>query len=242
MDIQKAAAQLINYLGKNPELITQFIEHPYSTTATAIGTKDQLSKQDVSQVVTAAAALSNNQRLGTSDIANIASLLLGQNGGSVHALTSMLFGGGNTAQATAAAQAQTTSAGTLDLGSLVSMAALAATLMSSAAKRKKEQEAAQAAAAQAAAQQAAAQQAAAQAAMAAQAAAAQQATTAKPNGGLDIGEIATLASQFLGASGAAQAAPVQPAPVQQTVPAQQAAPGLDFGTLAQLASVLLSQR
>ena len=83
----------------------------------------------MSQVVTAAAALSNNQQLDMGDIATIASALLGQNDNSVHSLTSMMFGGGDTAQSTAAGQA---TAGTLDLGSLVNMAGLAATLMGAA--------------------------------------------------------------------------------------------------------------
>lgn len=210
MDVQSVASQLVNYLGKNPELITQFIQHPYSTTAKATGSDAQLSKKDMSQVVTAAAALANNQQLGMGDIANIASALLGQNNNSVHSLTSMLFGGGNTAQATAAAQQQTTPAGTLDLGSLVSMATLASTLMGGA---KPQQQ------------------------------------VSKPSvdlsDGLDLGEIATLAAQFLSANNAAQQpaqSPVQ-LPTQQTQqPAQAATPGIDFGTIAQLASVFLKQR
>lgn len=227
MDIQKTAAQLVSYLGKNPELITQFIEHPYSTTAKATGSDAEISKKDMSQIVTAAAALANNQQLGSNDVANIASALMGQNNNSVHALTSMLFGGGTTQQATATAQAQTSSSGSLDLGSLVSMGLIAAALMSSA-KKRKEQQAAQQAAAAAAAQQLAAQQ-------AAQAQAQQAAQAAKPSQGLDLGTIASLASQFLGATSAAQPQVTLPQqPVQQ-----QAASGVDFSTIAQLASVLM---
>lgn len=129
MDIQQTATQLVSFLGKDPELITRFVEHPYSTTARATGSDERISKQDMSQVVTAAAALSNNQQLDMGDIATIASALLGQNDNSVHSLTSMMFGGGDTAQSTAAGQA---TAGTLDLGSLVNMAGLAATLMGAA--------------------------------------------------------------------------------------------------------------
>jgi len=232
MDIQQVASQLVNYLGKNPQLITQFIEHPYSTTAKATGSSEQISKRDMSQIVTAAAALANGQQLGAGDVANIASALMGQNNNSVHSLTSMLFGGGNTQQATAAAQAQTNANGSLDLGSLVSLGLIAATLMSSA-KKRKEQAAAQQAAAEAAAQQLAAQQ-------AAQAAAQQQAQTVKPNQGLDLGTIASLAGQFLG--GGSTVAQQQPQVVlpQQTTQAQQPA-GLDFGTIAQLASILMQK-
>ena len=225
MDIQQVASQLVNYLGKNPQLITQFIEHPYSTTAKATGSNAEISKRDMSQIVTAAAALANGQQLGMGDVANIASALMGQNNNSVHSLTSMLFGGGNTQQATATAQAQT-SGGSLDLGSLVSMGLIAATLLSSA-KKRKEQAAAQQAAAEAAAQQLAAQQ-------AAQAAAQQQAQALKPNQGLDLSTIASLAGQFLGGGAAAQ----QPQVVLPQQTTQQQSTGLDFGTIAQLASML----
>lgn len=217
MDIQNAAKQLVNYLGQNPALITQFIEHPYSTTAKATGTDAEISKKDMSQIVTAAAALSNNQKLDMGQVAAISSALLGQNNDSVHSLTSMLFGGGTTQQATQAAQQQTTQAGTLELGSLVNLAGLAATLMGGAT---------------------------------APAAAAQQ---PKPSvnlsDGLDLGEIATLAGQFLSASNASQqaAAPTQQQPVvlQQQAAAQQAQaakPNIDFGTIAQLASMFLKQQ
>lgn len=123
MDIQSVAAQLIEYLGKNPELIAQFIKHPYSTTAQATSSDERISKQDMSQVVTAAAALSTDQQLDQSQVATIASALLGQNDNSVHSLTSMLFGG------TATDQTKAAQGGSLDLGSLVNMAGLAAQLM-----------------------------------------------------------------------------------------------------------------
>ena len=225
MDIQKTAQTLIKYLGQNPVLIKQFIEHPYSTTAKATGSDARISKKDMSEVVTATAALANHQKLGMNDVANIAQALLGQNGNSVHALTSMLFGGGNTAHATQVAQQNTTPAGTLDLGSLVSLASLAATLMGGTA-----------------------------------AATAQQPQPVQPqpavnlSDGLDLGEIAILAGQFLSANAQAQAqAQAQQAqaqaqaqvPVQLPTQAQaQPKPGanIDFGTIAQLASILLKQR
>ena len=91
MDIQSVASQLIGYLGNNPDLISQFIAHPYSTTATATGSDATISQTDMSQIVTQVAAQSAGQSLGN-DVSGIASTLLGQNGGSVHALTSALFG------------------------------------------------------------------------------------------------------------------------------------------------------
>ena len=217
MDIQKVASQLVAYLGQNPQLIQQFIEHPYSTTAKATGSDAEISKKDMSQIVTATAALANNQKLGGNDIANIASVLLGQNNNSVHSLTNMLFGGGTGQQATQYAQQQTTSSGTLDLGSLVSLAALAATLMSGASAANQQQQQVQ----QQVQQQQAQQQA----------------------GGLNLGNIATiaqLASQFLG--GAQQAAAPQPVQPVQPVQQQPASSGVDFGTIAQLASLFLKQK
>ena len=222
MDIQKTAKTLIKYLGQTPELIKRFIEHPYSTTATAVGSDARISKKDMSEVLTATAAMSNNQKLGMSDVANIASALLSQNGNSVHSLASMLFGGGNTAHATQVAQQQTTPAGTLNLGTLVNMASLAATLMGGAA------------------------------AATAQQPQAQPKPTVNLADGLDLGEVAILAGQFLSANNAAQQAQAQ-AQAQAAQPlvqlqtqaqpqAQQQKPGIDFATIAQLASVLLKQK
>ena len=122
MDIQQTATQLLGFLGDNPDLISQFVQHPYSTTAQATGSDDTISKEDMSQIVTQVAAQSTHQKLGSTDTANIASLLMGQSGGSVHALTSALFGGGATSSG--ATQGSTTPAagglgGMLDLGGLV---------------------------------------------------------------------------------------------------------------------------
>lgn len=227
MDIQSVAKQLVAYLGKNPQLITELIQHPYSTTSKAIGSDAEISKKDMSQILTAAAALASGQQLGLGDIANIATALLGQSNNSNHSLASMLFGGGNTQQATAMAQQQTTPAGTLDLGSLVSMAALAATLMGGVSAANQQQQQIQ-----------------------------QQVQQQQQAPALNIGNIASLASQFLGAkptATAAQPAPsaavkptgsaaVKPTQVQQPVQTQQpAGAGLDFATIAQLASLFLKQ-
>lgn len=93
MDTKSAAAQLLNYLGNNPQLISQFVEHPYSTTAKATGSDERISKDDMSQVLTQVAAQVSGQKLDSSDTASAASTLMGQNGGSVHQLASALFGG-----------------------------------------------------------------------------------------------------------------------------------------------------
>lgn len=93
MDVQSAAAQLISYLGSNPDKISQFVEHPYSTTASVTGTDERISKEEMSQVVTQVAAQTSGQTVASKDVASVASALMGQTDGSVHALTSALFGG-----------------------------------------------------------------------------------------------------------------------------------------------------
>ncbi len=93
MDIQAIASQLMGQIGENPDMFAQFVQHPYSTTAAAAGTDEKISKSDMSQVVTQMAAQATGQSADLGDIAGIASTLLAQNGGSVHSLTSALFGG-----------------------------------------------------------------------------------------------------------------------------------------------------
>lgn len=93
MDTKSVASQLLSYLGNNPQLVSQFVEHPYSTTAAATGSDERISKDDMSQVLTQIAAQVSGQQLGSSDTATAASALMGQNGGSVHQLASALFGG-----------------------------------------------------------------------------------------------------------------------------------------------------
>ena len=105
MDIQSVANQLMGYLGNNPDLISQFVEHPYSTTAAAAGTDERISKNDMSQILTQVAAQSTGQSMGMGDITSIASTLLGQNNGSVHNLASALFGGAATAAPAASSSA-----------------------------------------------------------------------------------------------------------------------------------------
>ena len=94
MDIQSAAAQLVNALGNNPALVSQFAQHPYSTTAKVTGTDEHISQKDMSRIVTQVAAQASGQQLGTSDTKSLASALMGQSGGSVHQLANTLFGGG----------------------------------------------------------------------------------------------------------------------------------------------------
>ncbi len=119
------ASQLIGFLGSNPQLITQFLDHPYSTVQQATGSEVQLSQSDMSEVVTAAAAMSTGQSIDFGNLASVASALLGQNGNSVHQLTNALFG---TSQQAATVQSNAQAQGSaFNLGTLMS---LAGTLMS----------------------------------------------------------------------------------------------------------------
>ena len=95
MDIQAVASQLIGFLGNNPDMIAQFAAHPYSTTAQATGSNETISKNDMSQILTQVAAQATGKKVEKDQTADVASALLGQNGGSVHGLASALFGGMN---------------------------------------------------------------------------------------------------------------------------------------------------
>ena len=111
MDVQSAAAQLISALGSNPDLVSQFAQHPYSTTASVTGTDERISQKDMSRIITQVAAQASGQQLGAGDTKDLASALMSQSGGSVHGLASALFGGGS--------GAQSQGAGGLDLGGIL---------------------------------------------------------------------------------------------------------------------------
>ena len=113
MDIQAVASQLMGYLGSDPSRIAQFAEHPYSTTSAVTGSDETISKKDMSRILTQVAAQANGQELGTTDTKDLASALMSQSGGSVHALASSLFGGGGQAAGSGAA------AGGFDLSSVL---------------------------------------------------------------------------------------------------------------------------
>lgn len=100
MDVQSAATQLIKALGSNPDMLSQFAQHPYSTTAKVTGTDETISQKDMSRIITQVAAQASGQQLGKSDTKDLASALMSQSGGSVHSLAGSLFGG-NQAQGNA---------------------------------------------------------------------------------------------------------------------------------------------
>ena len=113
MDIQSAASQLIAALGQNPELVSPFAQHPYSTTAKVTGTDETISQKDMSRIVTQVAAQASGAELDTAGTKSLASALMSQSGGSVHSLASALFGGGSQDASSGA------SAGGFDLSSIL---------------------------------------------------------------------------------------------------------------------------
>ena len=120
MDVSAVASQLVGALGNNPDLISQFAQHPYSTTASVTGSDENISQKDMSRILTQVAAQSTGQKLGTNDTKDLASALLGQTGGSVHALASALFGGaGDGGAAQPASNANAAAAGGFDLSSIL---------------------------------------------------------------------------------------------------------------------------
>ena len=116
------AQTLMSFLGSNPQMLTQFLDHPYSTVQEATGSEEKLSSTDMSQVVTAMASLASGNQADMSGLAGLASGLLTSNGGSVHQLVNALFG--TSAQATAAQQASAANgaAAGIDLGALMGLA------------------------------------------------------------------------------------------------------------------------
>ena len=127
-NIPQLAEQVVQYLAQNPQMLGNFVEHPYSTVQTATNSQDKLNRIDMSQLLTAAASLASGQTqsasaFNQSNLASLASNLLGQNDNSIHSLASSLFG------AKPAAQVQNNASSGLNLGSLVSMASLASGLL-----------------------------------------------------------------------------------------------------------------
>ena len=83
--------QVLGSVTSNPSLLSNMVEHPYSTIG-SITNNNNVSKEEASQVVTALAQLAGGQSVNTNNIAGLASQLLGQNNNSVHSLSSSLLG------------------------------------------------------------------------------------------------------------------------------------------------------
>lgn len=89
---QDLIQQAVAFFVQNPQMLTSLLEHPYSAVREATG-QEEVSRDEVSQVITATSALAEGQAVDFGAIANIAAGLLSQNGGSAHSLASALLGG-----------------------------------------------------------------------------------------------------------------------------------------------------
>ena len=87
---QDIVQQLIGSVVSNPDLFSNLVEHPYSTVSQVTGIEN-VSKEDASEAVAAVSLLGNGQSLDFGNLAEIASILLSENGGSVHEMASSLL-------------------------------------------------------------------------------------------------------------------------------------------------------
>lgn len=92
MATQDIVQQLLGVVAKNPSILTNLMEHPYSTVAEVTGEDREISKQEAAEVVTATTALASGREVDFGQLGGIASQLLGQNNNSVHSLASTLLG------------------------------------------------------------------------------------------------------------------------------------------------------
>ncbi|MGI6221273.1 MAG: hypothetical protein ACOYIP_05335 [Coriobacteriales bacterium] len=94
MDIQEMITKLLGSAEKEPQVLQELVEHPYSTIRKVTGLKE-VSKEQASQVVAGTAAAARGKQIDMGSLAGIASAMLGQSGGSVHSLADMLLGSGS---------------------------------------------------------------------------------------------------------------------------------------------------
>ena len=83
--------QVLSSVTSNPSLLSNMVEHPYSTIGN-ITNNDNVSKDEAAQVVTALTQLAGGQSVNLGSLASTATQLLGQNNNSVHSLSSSLLG------------------------------------------------------------------------------------------------------------------------------------------------------
>ena len=96
MDIQDVVKMFTENAADQPDLLGSLMQHPYSTIGN-LTDNENVSKEEASQAVTAIAALAGGQNVNFGDLASVASQLLSENGGSVHALAETLLGSGGSA-------------------------------------------------------------------------------------------------------------------------------------------------
>ena len=95
MNIESVVQLLAGEVAKNPQMLTNLLQHPYSTIGNATN-NDNVSKDEASQVVAAMSQLAGGNSVDFGGLAAMASGLLGQNNGSVHQLANSLLGSGST--------------------------------------------------------------------------------------------------------------------------------------------------
>ena len=90
---QQIIGMIAQTVMKNPDILTSLMNHPYSTVAEVSGqNKEDLSKEEVSQVVAGVSGLASGQQVDFGSLASLASTMLAQNNGSAHDMASNLLG------------------------------------------------------------------------------------------------------------------------------------------------------
>lgn len=93
MAIQDIVQQVVKAVTADPNLLSDFIAHPYSTISKLTGI-ETVTKEQAAEAVTATSALASGQSIDFSTLASVAAKLLSKNDNSVHSLATSLFGGG----------------------------------------------------------------------------------------------------------------------------------------------------
>ena len=93
MDTMSMIKNLMGSVMQNPDLLNNLAEHPYSTIREANGIEEEIPRDQASQVLAAFANLASPGATDLTGLSGMASSLLANNGNSVHALASSLFGG-----------------------------------------------------------------------------------------------------------------------------------------------------
>ena len=91
MAAQDLVQQLVGSVVSNPDLMNNLASHPYSTISNVTG-QEEVSRDEVSQVLAAFSSLANGQSIDFGNLAGMAQSLLADNGGSAHAMAQSLFG------------------------------------------------------------------------------------------------------------------------------------------------------
>jgi len=125
MDIISIATTLFKLVQKNPQILSALAEHPYSTTKEECGISEDISKTDMSQIITMVAGLlggGSSSSLDMGTLASVASGLMSDNGDSNHALASALLGTAASSAANASSDSGVDLTDGLDLSDIMGLA------------------------------------------------------------------------------------------------------------------------